>query len=116
VVDDSRISNRLSGVYYTGAGVNPARALAPDVINTSFPGYHWIYWLGPFLGSLVASVFYYIFKRFGYQTANPGQDASNELICLLHHDEETPFAVNAKIVNLSDYNRKYTPNDYEFLI
>ena len=33
----------LVGVYYTGAGLNPARSLGPDVILGKFPGYHWIY-------------------------------------------------------------------------
>ena len=103
------IFNCLLGVYYTGAAVNPARAFGPDVINANFPGYHWIYWVGPFLGSAVAAMFYYIFKLFGYQTAHPGQDSSNELICVLNYDEETPFAANAKILNLFDYSGKYTP-------
>ncbi|BAE64742.1 unnamed protein product [Aspergillus oryzae RIB40] len=31
------------GDYYTGGSLNPARSLGPDVINRSFPGYHWIY-------------------------------------------------------------------------
>ncbi|KAH6715023.1 aquaporin-1 [Leptodontidium sp. MPI-SDFR-AT-0119] len=66
---------QITGVYFTGAGVNPARAFGPDVINASFPSYHWIYWVGPFLGSLVTSIFYYIFKSLGYETANPGQDS-----------------------------------------
>nr|XP_001400871.2 MIP aquaporin [Aspergillus niger CBS 513.88] len=34
----------MVGDYYTGGSLNPARSLGPDVINRSFPGYHWIYW------------------------------------------------------------------------
>jgi len=30
-------------VFYTGAGLNPARSLGPDIISKSFPEYHWIY-------------------------------------------------------------------------
>jgi aquaporin related protein len=33
----------LSGVYYTGGSLNPARSFGPDVVLGSFPGYHWIY-------------------------------------------------------------------------
>lgn len=36
-----------------------------------------IYWLGPVLGSLLASGFYRLMKMLEYETANPGQD-SNE--------------------------------------
>lgn len=43
-------------VYYTGAGLNPARSFGPAVAARSFPVYHWIYWLGllwvPFAPSL----------------------------------------------------------------
>src|ERR1700742_4782451 len=67
-------SRFLAAVYFTGAGMNPARAFGPAVINHSFPGYHWIYWVGPLLGSLVAAAFYHILEFFDWKTANPGQD------------------------------------------
>jgi hypothetical protein len=43
-------------------------------VNRSFPGYHWIYWVGPALGSLLAAFVYHILEAFGWKTANPGQD------------------------------------------
>ena len=52
----------LAGVYFTGAGLNPARSFGPCVINRSFQGYHWIYWVGPFIASLVCVVFYAMMK------------------------------------------------------
>ena len=64
----------LSGVYYTGGSLNPARSFGPDVINATFEDYHWIYWVGPGLGSLLAAGFYKFIKRLEYETANPGQD------------------------------------------
>jgi len=64
----------LLSIYYTGAGINPARAFGPDVVTHSFPGYHWIYWIGPLLGSLVATAFFYLLEAFDWKTANPGQD------------------------------------------
>ncbi|KAJ9642619.1 Aquaporin-1 [Knufia peltigerae] len=67
------IGHMLS-IYYTGAGINPARAFGPDVVTHSFPGYHWIYWVGPLLGSMVAAAFFYLLEAFDWTTANPGQD------------------------------------------
>jgi aquaporin rerated protein, other eukaryote len=64
----------LAGVYYTGGSLNPARSFGPCVANTSFPSEHWIYWLGPVLGALVASGFYWFIKALEYEGANPGQD------------------------------------------
>ncbi|EAL84488.2 hypothetical protein KXW98_004776 [Aspergillus fumigatus] len=64
----------MIGDYYTGGSLNPARSLGPDVINRSFPGYHWIYWVGPLLGSLLACGFYAFLRMFKYESVNPGQD------------------------------------------
>ena len=64
----------LGGVYYTGGSLNPARSFGPCVANKTFPSEHWIYWLGPVLGALVAAGFYWFIKSCEYETANPGQD------------------------------------------
>ncbi|KAH8771785.1 aquaporin-like protein [Diaporthe sp. PMI_573] len=65
----------MSGVYYTGGSLNPARSLGPCVIAASFPTEHWIYWVGPAIGSLVAFCLYKAIKLLRYETANPGQDS-----------------------------------------
>jgi len=64
----------LVGVYFTGGSLNPARSLGPAVVNRSFPGYFWIYWLGPLLGSLLACGFYVLLKYLRWKECNPGQD------------------------------------------
>ncbi|KAI4681482.1 uncharacterized protein J4E84_007719 [Alternaria hordeiaustralica] len=64
----------LSGVYFTGGSLNPARSFGPAVVNLEFTSYHWIYWLGPILGSIIAAGFYKFIKILEYETANPGQD------------------------------------------
>jgi aquaporin related protein len=64
----------LTGVYFTGGSLNPARSFGPAVVNHNFAGYHWIYWLGPVLGSVIAAGFYKLIKILEYETANPGQD------------------------------------------
>ena len=53
----------------------------------TFPGYHWIYWLGPVLGSLAAAGYYRFAKFFEYEDANPGQDDA----------EETPKRGNSQV-------------------
>jgi aquaporin related protein len=68
----------LIGDYYTGGSLNPARSLGPDVINRSFPGYHWIYWVGPLLGTLLASAFYRVLCFVRWEMINPGQDYNEE--------------------------------------
>lgn len=35
---------------------------------------HWIYWVGPATGAIVAVVFYQFIKILEYEVANPGQD------------------------------------------
>jgi aquaporin related protein len=63
----------LFAVYYTGASMNTARAFGPAVV-TGFPhNNHWIYWLGPFLGSLLGVAIYACLKHFRYWTINPNQ-------------------------------------------
>ncbi|KAL9622677.1 MAG: hypothetical protein Q9160_002987 [Pyrenula sp. 1 TL-2023] len=68
----------MTGVFYTGGSVNPARSLGPSVVAGSFPGYHWIYWVGPCAGAILASGYYRLAKFLNYEEANPGQDAQDE--------------------------------------
>ena len=67
----------IAGTAYTGGSLNPARSLGCAVAARRFPGYHWIYWLGPLLGAVLASGFYWLVKFFHYEEANPGQDAAH---------------------------------------
>lgn len=67
--------SEMVGVYYTGGSLNPARSFGPAVVLGDFTTYHWIYWVGPLLGSLLASAIYAIFLLLEYQTVLPDQDA-----------------------------------------
>ncbi|KAL3469797.1 aquaporin-like protein [Aspergillus californicus] len=75
----------IIGNYYTGGSLNPARTLGPDILNRDFPIYHWIYWVGPLLGSLLACAFYSFLTHFQYESVNPGQDF-NEWEAKIGHD------------------------------
>ncbi|BDD61002.1 hypothetical protein MAP00_006086 [Monascus purpureus] len=91
---------QLVGDYYTGGSLNPARSLGPDVINTDFPGYHWIYWVGPLLGSLLASSFYAFLRLFQYQTVNPGQDADDvEKNGAVANGTENPTSSHSRVMS-----------------
>ncbi|KAL9138687.1 MAG: hypothetical protein Q9175_000123 [Cornicularia normoerica] len=56
---------------------NPTRSFGPCAVNRNFPGYHWIYWLGPAFGAILAAGYYKFAKYSHYEEANPGQDASH---------------------------------------
>ncbi|KAK8058912.1 hypothetical protein PG994_009360 [Apiospora phragmitis] len=70
-----RISGGLFNPAVTlGGSLNPARSFGPCVVLGSFYHYHWIYWVGPILGSVLASGFYLLVKALEYETVNPEQD------------------------------------------
>lgn len=68
----------LCGVYYTGGSLNPARSFGPAVINGGWHGYHWIYWVGPGLGAMLAVAFYKLIKVLEYETVNPPADEAEK--------------------------------------
>lgn len=62
-------------MYFTGGSLNPARSFGPAVVLRSFDSYHWIYWIGPLLGAILAVVFYRLIKALEYETANPDAES-----------------------------------------
>ncbi|KAK6433993.1 Aquaporin-1 [Oleoguttula sp. CCFEE 5521] len=60
---------QLVGLPFTGAGLNPARSFATAVLNRHFPTYHWIYWLAPMVGGVLAAGFYKLTKFLELETA-----------------------------------------------
>ncbi|KAF8679570.1 Major intrinsic protein [Rhizoctonia solani] len=59
-----------------GAAMNTARAFGPAVVS-GFDKDHWVYWLGPFIGSLMATLFYGFLKHIKYWKLNPDQDVAD---------------------------------------
>ncbi|EGX96316.1 aquaporin [Cordyceps militaris CM01] len=78
----------MTGVYFTGGSLNPARSVGPCIVLHSFPSYHWIYWVGPGIGSVVAAGFYHLINILEYETANSGQDFNEKEMDRFVFDEE----------------------------
>ncbi|KAF5006328.1 hypothetical protein FDECE_7301 [Fusarium decemcellulare] len=69
----------IPGVFVTGGSLNPVRSFGCAVAGADFPGYHWIYWIGPALGAALAAGYYRLVKLAHYEEANPGQDAPHDI-------------------------------------
>jgi len=65
----------LTGVFWTGGSLNPARSFGPAVVIKSFASTHWIYWVGPFAGSILAVIEFKLIKALEYTTVN-GEDST----------------------------------------
>lgn len=48
----------LLGGAFTGAAMNPARAMGPMLASNFLPNYWYIYWVGPLIGGIVAGITY----------------------------------------------------------
>lgn len=83
----------LADVNYSGASFNPARSLAPCIVAASFPGYHWIHWLGPVLGATLAAGCYHCIK---VSAINP--ISSTSLTCRCSSSSTTRTSMEAKTV------------------
>jgi MIP family channel proteins len=52
------VADVLIGGPFTGAAMNPARAMGPMIASLSFPSYWYIYWIGPIVGAAIAGLVY----------------------------------------------------------
>jgi len=54
----SVLVDHMIGVPFTGASMNPARSFGPAVVGNYWHN-HWVYWIGPMVGGILASVLYH---------------------------------------------------------
>lgn len=76
--------SELCAVTFTGGSLNPARSFGPAAVQHLFHSSHWVYWVGPFIGTILAVACYKLFKFLEYELVNPGQDGTCPT-SLLHH-------------------------------
>jgi aquaporin TIP len=53
-------ANILAGGAFDGASMNPAVSFGPAVVSWSWDN-HWVYWVGPLIGSAIAAIVYEVF-------------------------------------------------------
>ncbi|KAG0066685.1 hypothetical protein BGZ92_005287 [Podila epicladia] len=68
-------SCHLFACRYTNASINPARAFATSVVSRSFTPNHWIYWLGPLGGGIMAAALYIFFCYFDFDIVTAANKA-----------------------------------------
>ncbi|KAF7982951.1 hypothetical protein HWV62_25262 [Athelia sp. TMB] len=84
----------LWAVFYTGACMNTARAFGPAVLTGFMYSHHWVFWVGPFLGSVLGALIYGLLKHYHYLKLDPDQASFD--ITKSPHD---PFTVIMKLFN-----------------
>jgi aquaporin related protein len=91
----------MVGVFFTGGSLNPTRSFGPCVVTREFPSYHYIYWFGPLMGTLLAFGMYRIVTLVEYQTVNPGQDFDDHEAALFQPPEAAETADQVERPNVA---------------
>jgi len=64
---------------WSGCGINPARVIGPALMQNSWDeNHHWLYWIGPIIGSTVATFVFYILYGNDQGGVHPGRATKQE--------------------------------------
>ncbi|KAJ3105447.1 hypothetical protein HDU97_008063 [Phlyctochytrium planicorne] len=63
----------LPSITLDNTSLNPARSFGAAVLS-GYWSYHWVFFVGPLLGSALGAGIYTFFKHFNYETLNPDQE------------------------------------------
>lgn len=83
----------LTGVFWTGGSLNPARSFGPAVVIGQFESTQWVYWVGPLAGTILAVILYKLIKALEYESANVDPEAAAALVAA---------PVGGDIINIKD--------------
>ncbi|XP_063780070.1 aquaporin-4-like [Pseudophryne corroboree] len=87
----------LFAIQYTGASMNPARSLGTSVVFNQWQN-HWIYWIGPMMGSILASFIYeYVFC--------PDPEAKQRLQATFRRTQNEDESVQLAVNSGGEYNK-----------
>lgn len=67
----------LLALPVSGASLNQARTLGPEIVATTFPDW-WVYVVGPVLGALAGCALYKLVLAPGSREAATGEEARSE--------------------------------------
>jgi len=69
----------IVGIPFTGCGINPARVLGPAIIQNDWDSdHHWLYWVGPVIGSTFAVFVFYILYGRSDGGVHPSREIKDE--------------------------------------
>ena len=80
----------IFAVYYTGAGMNTARSFGPAAVTGFGYAKHWVYWVGPFLGSVLGATIYTLLKQYVAYLVRPLNICLTDAVDSYHYYELTP--------------------------
>ncbi|KAF9131593.1 hypothetical protein BGW39_001584 [Mortierella sp. 14UC] len=70
-------SCHLFAIRYTNASINPVRAFATSLVSKQFTKDHWIYWIGPFGGAILAAALYIFFCYYDFDIVTAANKAQH---------------------------------------
>lgn len=77
----------LFGIHLTGPSMNPARSFGPKIVSGNWAG-HWLLWIGPVCGSILATAVYKAAFEKWEDTSSPNKPTELKDSMKLHPDDD----------------------------